>query len=78
MRRPDPASPNPVGDPVPLTPDQRRREIAAILARGVLRLARLPRTTRSAPGPEAVEHAPQPAQKTLEASADLIPHVTGG
>jgi len=61
-----------------LTPDQRRREIASILARGILRLARVARTTPDAAGPEAVEHAPQAAPKALEASSTLSPHVTGG
>lgn len=54
-----------------LTPDQRRREIAAILARGVLRLNQLP--------PESAGSAPSTMpQKGLEVSATSRPHVTRG
>jgi hypothetical protein len=45
-----------------LTPDQRRHEIASILARGILRLHRLAR-------PAPAEDAPEPAPKGLELSA---------
>jgi len=50
-----------------LTPEARRREIAAILARGVLRLRHL-----------APDDAPDPPQKPLELSATSRPDVTRG
>lgn len=50
-----------------LTPDQRRREIAAILARGVLRLRHIaPNDARDLP------------EKPLELFAPSRPHVTRG
>ena len=65
-------------DATDMTPDQRRREVAAILARGILRL----RATRQV-APESAESgscddAPEPPQKGLEVSAASRPHVTGG
>lgn len=50
-----------------LTPEARRREVAAIFARGVLRLRHL-----------APNDAPDPPQKPLELSATSRPHVTRG
>ena len=46
-------------DPTNLTPDQRRREIAAILAKGVLRLRSIGQTAPSSLGA-------QPAKKAAE------------
>jgi hypothetical protein len=68
-------SPN---DPADLTPEQRRREIAVILARGILRLQSTRQLAQeSAPcGPP--DDAPDPLQKGLEVSATSRPHVTGG
>ena len=60
-----------------LTPDQRRREIAAILARGVLRL----RDTRQvAPklGAGLSHDPPEWPQKGLEVSGTSRPHVDRG
>ena len=65
-------------DDTRLTPEQRRREVASVLARGILRLARVARTTPVGAASRAEEHAPESPQKTLEASTVLIPHVTGG
>ena len=59
--------PCPPKDSHHLTPDERRREIAAILARGVLRLSRV-----------APDDAPDPPKKPLELSAPSRPHVTRG
>ena len=68
-----------VDSPAHLTPDERRRQVAAILARGVLRLcssAQLP--------PESAESAPvagnssKSRQKALEVSAPPSPHATRG
>lgn len=61
-------------DPADLTPDQRRREIAAILARGILLLHH----TRQL-APEAAASEPkEPRQKDLEVPATSRPHVTRG
>ena len=57
-----------------LTPDQRRHEIASLLARGVLRLQRA-----ALAAPEAADPgAPEPTQKDLEVWAPPRPHVTRG
>jgi hypothetical protein len=61
-----------------LAPDQRRREIAAILARGILRLH-----SAVQPASESIEFnrpddAPEPFQKGLELSAPSRLHVTHG
>jgi hypothetical protein len=58
-----------------LTPDQRRREVASILARGVLRLRSLIEVSAESVPPDA-EHAP--ADNGLEVSAATRPHVTCG
>ena len=58
-------------DPDNLTPDQRRREVAAILARGVLRL----RSKHLDPRP--VGAAPEPGESSLEVPRLSRPHVTG-
>lgn len=63
--------PHPPDDPACLTPDQRRREVAAILAKGLLRLPQFP--------PESAESdasASDSTQKGLELSARPGPHVT--
>jgi hypothetical protein len=65
-------------DDTHLPPDQRRRKIASILAKGVLRLHRTARTARNSADPDAAEHAPVPAPKDLEVSATSRPHVTTG
>jgi len=64
-----------------LSPDERRREIAAILAAGILRL-----TTRPQAMPEHADSAPQngseklsdSSQKGLDLSATQSPHVPAG
>jgi hypothetical protein len=59
-------------DPTDLTPDQRRREVAGILARGVLRLHGM-----HSIDPEVACDAPESAESSLELSAAPRPHVTG-
>jgi hypothetical protein len=55
-----------------LTPDQRRKEVAAILGRGLLRL----RSACTNP-PESCDSAPDSAaQKALDVSAPGDPHVS--
>ncbi len=68
----------PPSDDSRLTPDQRRREIAIILARGILRLHGIARPTHVSTESTAVEHSPEPAQKDLEVSPTSRPHVTRG
>jgi len=61
-----------------LTPDQRRRGVASILARGILRLASETRTTPDSADPCVREHAPEAVKKAVEASAASRPHVFRG
>ena len=56
-----------------LTPDQRCREVARILARGVLRLRQVALASRE-PGPAA--GVPESPDKDLELGATGRPHVT--
>jgi len=56
-----------------LTPDQRRREIAAIFAKGVLRLRSLGQTS---PSP-SFENSEKTLQIGLDVSATSSPDVTG-
>ena len=56
-----------------LTPDRRRREIAAILARGVLRL----HCMRVDPTSGPADADSDPDESSLEVSAAPRPHVTG-
>jgi hypothetical protein len=61
-----------------LTPEQRRREIAAILAKGILRLHTAgPRASESAVS-DRPDDAPEPLEKGLELSAPSRPYVTRG
>ena len=65
----------PITDPATMTPQQRRHEIAAILARGVLRLRQAAQTSpcsRSSRTPE--NHAKQ-RQNGLDEGAKTSPHV---
>ena len=59
-------------DPANLIPDQRRDEIAAILARGVLRLRRC----STPPGQE--KKAPDSGRNCLEAGATSSPDARAG
>ena len=69
--------PNP-SDDLRLSPDERRRQIAAILARGILRLGNLrefsPETTES----RLTEEASKTDQNGLELPATSRPPVTPG
>lgn len=68
----------PLPDDSRLTPEQRRHEIATILARGILRLPRTARPARGCADSAPSEDAPEPAPKGLELSATSRPHVTRG
>lgn len=74
-----PANGSPEADtPAHLTPDERRRQVAAILAKGVLRLCssaqQLPDPDQSAPA----DNSSKSRQKALEVSAPPSPHATRG
>jgi len=57
--------PHSLDDPENLTPDARRRELAAILARGILRM-HLARQL-------GAEHAPEPSDKEVDVSGTTRP-----
>ena len=59
-----------------LTPDQRRREIASLLARGILRLQSLARPDTASVS--EADDASESVQRGLEMSAPIRPHGTGG
>ena len=61
-----------------LTPDQRRREIAAILAEGILRLRCLRKVAPESADSAYLADAAEPPEKGLDACATSRPHVTGG
>jgi hypothetical protein len=64
-----------------LSPDERRREIAAILAAGVLRLSARPEALpeHTSPGADdAPANSPDSAQKPLDLPAPPSPHVPAG
>ncbi len=65
-------------DPAHLSPDQRRHEIAAILAKGILRLHPTLQGTAESAASDHADHAPQGRQKDLEVSGTSRPHVTTG
>jgi hypothetical protein len=56
-----------------LTPDRRRREIASILARGILRLSRMAWIAPASANPGPGDHRPEPAERSLEMSATPPP-----
>ena len=65
--------PYPLDDSDRLTPEERRREIASILARGILRLHQA-HTLAAASAPlDDVEHGPDLPDKDLEVSARSAP-----
>ena len=74
---PDPSSPvgfDATRDPAAMTPPQRRQEIAALLARGVLRLhERAARALGSSP-PRAPEESAEIVSYSLEVGATSRPH----
>ena len=65
-------------DETQLTPDQRRNAIAAILARGILRLHHTRQLAPESAAPETENDAPEAPQKDLEVSQTSRPHVTRG
>ena len=61
-----------------LTQDQRRHEIAAILARGILRLHAAGQLAQELAEQAPPNDASEPTKKALEVSGTFRPHVTGG
>ena len=66
-------------DPASLTPDQRRREIAAILAKGVLRLRSCAKTAPVSGEPPAYcQKSWESLDNCLDLSATSSPHDPAG
>jgi hypothetical protein len=63
-------------DPAQLAPVQRRREIAAILARGVLRLRRIAQTGPVSPLSPPMDKSVKFARDGLDVPAQSSPHAT--
>jgi len=61
-------------DPATMTPQQRRQEIAAILARGVLRLRQTPKTPQGSQSARTAEKYSEFRETGLEDSAKTSPH----
>jgi len=70
--------PDMLDDPTVMTPSQRRREIAAILARGVLRLRQCRENTPDSQPSRTVEKASESRQDCLDEEAKTSPHVPAG
>ena len=62
-------------DPAAMTPDARRREVAAILARGVLRLRQSAGNTPGSRPDRTSEKSSNLCQKTLDEGAKTSVHV---
>ena len=62
-------------DPAAMSPSQRRREIAAIFARGVLRLRQATRRSSGSRPSRAPENSSESGRNCLDASAETSPHV---
>ncbi len=65
-------------EPTELTPEERRREIAALLARGGLRLFQAPSPAPEPGAPKSAAGASEPLHKELEISEASSVHVTSG
>ena len=65
-------------DPAAVTPSQRRREIAAILARGVLRVCQCRENTRDSRPSRTAGKASESGQDCLDEGAKTSPHVPAG
>ena len=70
--------PDMLDDPAVMTPSQRRREIAAILARGVLRLRQCGENPPDSRLSCTVEKASESRRDCLDEGANLSPYVTAG
>lgn len=70
--------PHMLEDPAGMTPDQRRREIAAILAKGVLRLRSCAQTSPVSGEFRMPEKISEFGQDCLDEFATSSPHVPAG
>lgn len=70
--------PDMLDDPAAMTPSQRRREIAAILARGVLRLRQCGKTSVGSGESRTPEKASESGRNCLERGATSSPPVPTG
>jgi len=62
-------------DPADMTPTQRRREIAVLLARGVLRLRQCAKTSADLAESRTAERISKSGQNGLDGAATSSPHV---
>ena len=62
-------------DPAAMTPAQRRREIAAILAQGLLRLRQTAQASPGSRSSRTVEKVSEFRRGCLDEGAETIPHV---
>ena len=65
-------------EPFELTPQERRQEVAAILARGVLRLREHSHAPPSPGGASAAGKSPESRRDCLDEGPKTGPHVSGG
>ena len=65
----------PIADPATMTAAQRRREIAAILARGVLRLRQAAQSSPGSRSSRTPENLSKQRQNGLDEGAETSPHV---
>ena len=65
-------------DPAVMTQSQRRREIAAILARGVLRLRQCREKPPGSDPSRTIEKASESGRDCLDEGAKTSPHVPAG
>ena len=65
----------PTADPATMTPQQRRHEIAAILARGVLRLRQAAQASPGSRSSRTPENLSKQRQNGLDEGAETSPHV---
>ena len=70
--------PDMLDDPAVMTPSQRRHEIAAILARGVLRLRQCRENRCDSQPSRPIEKASESRQNCLDGWAKTSPHVSAG
>jgi len=65
----------PIADPAAMTPHERRQEIAAILAKGVLRLRQAAQASTGSRSSRTPENPAKQRQNGLDEGARTSPHV---
>jgi hypothetical protein len=68
----------PIDDSLLMTPDERRAEVASILAAGVLRLCARTLPATNVPSHSATENPAESASSCLEVSAETVLSVHNG